>query len=468
MSRARIGLLPLYLKLYDDVMPQIRETFDPFLGRVCSGLTGRGIAVTQAPVCRTAPEIGAAVERIAREGADLLVTLHLAYSPSLEALDALLAVRMPVVMLDTTMHAAFGPDTAPDRIMHNHGIHGVQDLASMLRRRGRPYRVVAGHLDDTSVLDRVAGLARAATAASLLRSMRVLRIGESFRGMGDFAVDERVLTERLGIVVDQADSAALEPHVLAVTEDEVEAETARDRAAFVVEAPAEVHRRSARVGLGLRRLLEEREYGAFSVNFLAFDTPGGPVDTVPFLEISKALSRGLGYAGEGDVLTASLVGALNAAFGKGNFVEMFCPDWQGGAVFLSHMGEFNPACAAATPRLIEKDFPWTPARNPAVLVAAPAPGPAILVNLAPGPGDMFGLVVAPVTILGDTTNDAMHDAIRGWMRPAIPLGAFLEQYSELGGTHHCAMVHGGSVEALAAFAEYARIGCAVIGESPAQ
>lgn len=462
MSEVRIGLLPLYLKLYDDVVPETREAFAPFLERIRDGLAARGVAVTQTPVCRLSGEIGGAVRAIEEAGADLLVTVHLAYSPSLEAVDALLGARTPIVMLDTTMHRDFGRGTDPDRIMLNHGIHGVQDLACMLRRNRRPYRVVAGHLDDPCVLDRAADLARAAAGAARLRGMRALRIGESFRGMGDFAVDARALAERLGIAVDQRDQEALAAHVRALDAAEVDAEMARDREAFVVEASEDVHRRSVRAGLGLRRLLEEGGYGGFSLNFLAFDSADGPVDTVPFLEASKAMARGLGYAGEGDVLTACLVGALNSAFGRTNFTEMFCPDWSGDAVFLSHMGEFNPACAADRPRLVEKDFPWTPAHNPAVVTAAPAPGPAALVNLTPGPDDALDLIVAPVEVLGDATEAGMRDQIRGWVRPQCALGPFLERYSQLGGTHHCAIVHGGRAEAIAAFAEYAGLGCNLI------
>jgi L-arabinose isomerase len=143
-------------------------------------------------------------------------------------------------------------------------------------------------------------------------------------------------------------------------------------------------------------------------------------------------------------------------------MEIFCPDWRGGSIFLSHMGEINPEVAAETPRLREKDFPWTRAQNPAVITCAPQPGPAVLVNLAPGPDGTFGLILAPVEVLGDATNPALHDSIRGWIRPAIPLGLFLERYSRLGGTHHSALVLGNGLEALKAFSVFAGIEHAII------
>jgi len=242
----------------------------------------------------------------------------------------------------------------------------------------------------------------------------------------------------------------------------VDAEMERDREAFNVEAPGEPHRRSVKLGLALRACLEEGGFGAFSANFLAFEGAGGPVDTVPFLEISKAMSRGVGYAGEGDVLTAALVGALLGAWERTTFTEIFCPDWKGSSLFLSHMGEINPAVAAAKPLLCERPFPYTGAKDPAVLACAPAPGEAVLVNLAPGPEDSFTLIASPVEVLGDGTHPEMRTKVRGWIRPRRPVADFLEAYSRAGGTHHSALVLGDHIEGVGAFARLSGLGLEVI------
>ena len=452
-----VGLLPLYLKLYDETKPEIRREFEPFLAMVADGLATEGVKTARADICRTEPEFREAIQRFEREDVNLIVTLHLAYSPSLESIEVLASTTCPILILDTTMDYDFGQNVDPARIMFNHGIHGVQDLASMLRRKGVPFEIVAGHVTQSNVLKRAADIARASYAARTLRDTRALRIGETFKGMGDFAVPEQVLRKALGICVDKVKPEVLAAAVEGISDAEVEDEIRRDRDRFAVDLAEDAHRRSVRVGLGLRRFLEDGNYTAFSMNFLAFNSSEGPVDTVPFLEASKAMARGLGYAGEGDVLTASLVGALNRAFGKTTFTEIFCPDWKGGSLFLSHMGEINPEVAADKPRLCEKDFPWTSVQNPAVITCSPAPGPAVLVNLAPGPDDTFSLIIAPVEVLSDTINPALYDSVRGWIRPSGPLETFLEQYSRFGGTHHSALVLGDRTEAIAAFASFAGI-----------
>ncbi len=460
----KIGLLPLYLTLYDQAIPTLCGELEPFLAEVVGAFRAKDVEVVEGPICRVAADVQAAVAHFESEGVHCIVTLHLTYSPSLEAVDALAETPLPILMLDTTPDLDFGPTVDPMQLLYNHGIHGLQDLASMLRRRGKAYVVVAGHLSDPETMTRACGVLRGAHAAYRLATTQVLRIGPTFDGMGDFHVPEAVLAEKLTILVDEIEPAALLDFINAVSDPRCAEEMAEDSSQFEVDAPPEVHLRTVRIGLGLRDYLEQNCYDAFSMNFLAFDQDSGPLSTVPFLECCKAMARGIGYAGEGDVLTASLVGALSKAIGPTTFTEMFCPDWAGGTIFLSHMGEFNPAVAAAKPRLYEKEFPFTPAQNPAAISCAPQPGAAVLVNIAPGPNDSFGLIVAPVTVMGDGTHPDYKDWIRGWLKPTVPLPAFLEAYSQHGGTHHNALVYGDCLDALAAFAKFAGLSYTLIGE----
>jgi L-arabinose isomerase len=446
-KRPRIGLLPLYLSLYDERLPTLRDGFEGYPERIAAGFESRGVDVHQVPIACVDCDIRKAIAEFESEGVDLIVTLHLAYSPSLEAADALCATSLPLLLLSTSMDASFGMDVDPERLLYNHGIHGVMDLASVLRRRGRTYEVIAGH----DILDRASGHARAAFAVCELRNTRALRVGPVFSGMGDFQVDESLL----GITTDSIDITALDKAVEALSDAAVEAEMASDRERYDCALPDIAHERSVRVGLGLRAILEQGAFGAFSVNFQAFDRPDRPACTMPFFEIAKAMGRGLGYAGEGDLLSAALVGALARAFGAVTFTEIFCADWQGDSLFLSHMGEISPAIAADTPRILEKPSGFIDGHAPAVLTCGVKAGPAVLVNLAPGPNDSFSLILAPVDVLPESgLHPEMQDGIRAWIRPSCGVRNFLEAYSRAGGTHHKALVLGEHAEALAAFGRY--------------
>ncbi|MCC7519682.1 MAG: hypothetical protein IT578_10925 [Verrucomicrobiae bacterium] len=456
LAAPRVGLLPLYAKLYDDFLPERRAECETVLREASEGLARRGAEVEASGVVRTAAEAGAAIRRFETARVDALVTLHLAYSPSLESAPALTRSALPLVLLDTSPDAAFGTNADPARIMANHGVHGVMDLASVLRRRGRAFEVVAGHLRESRALDRVIELARAGRAARALRGMRVARIGSAFPGMGDFAVTPATLREAFGIEARQAFPAVLAKAMATVSDRAVRAEMALDRERYEVRADEKVHRRAVRVGLALREWIGRQGLGAFSVNFLAFQDPRGPA--MPFLEISKALARGTGYAGEGDLLTAALVGALAQGFGGTTFTEVFCADWRGNHLFLSHMGETNPDLAPDRPRVVAKSYPFLKSGPAAAIVAGIRAGPAIYANLVPGSRGTFELIVAPVEMMPDTERDDLREVVRGWMRPAhLPVPRFLEEYSRRGGTHHAALVLGDRAEAVAAFARFAGI-----------
>lgn len=455
MKNPKIGLLPLYIELYDSILPELRAQMIPFVDQVCSAFKDGGVDVVQAPICCVKNEVQAALDQLNKEGVDLVATLHLAYSPSLEAAELLAATPQPLMLLSTTPDADFSPAVDPDRLLQNHGIHGVQDLGSMLRRYGKPYEVVAGHLSEPRMMKRAIGLAKAARAASLFKNMKALCIGGQFVGMGDFQVEPAVLKEIFGIEFDTIAPEELASTVGSIAEEEVEAERLLDLDRYEGEIDLEVHRRSIRLGLGLRKYIEDGGYGAFSMNFNSFQESEGLVNTVPFLECSKAMERGTGYAGEGDILTASLVGALEQAFGMTSFTEMFCSDWAGNSLFLSHMGEFNPELSVKKPFLHEQEYTLSNARNPAALGMAPQPGTATYINLSPGPDNTFRLIISLVEVLEDGTHPDIAKSIRGWIRPELPVAEFLEAYSQLGGTHHSAMIMGDHAEAVAAFARMA-------------
>ena len=84
-----VGLLPLYLALYDKSHPALRDEFEPFVAEIVSRFRSAGIEVVRAEPCRVDAEFRTAVSQFVQADVDLIVTVHLAYSPSLEAVGAL-------------------------------------------------------------------------------------------------------------------------------------------------------------------------------------------------------------------------------------------------------------------------------------------------------------------------------------------------------------------------------------------
>lgn len=442
MKKAKVGLLPMYIKLYDDAWPELRLRVDVFYETIVSEFLKKGFDVIKVPICREKSEFEMAIKKFEQNEADVVVTLHLAYSPSLESSDVLARTELPLIILDTTPTFDFSYSQHPDEILYNHGIHGVQDLCNLLRRKGKPFYIEAGHWQESDVLDRVASWIRAGGIASNLRKARVGIIGQPFDGMGDFAVPEGELNEAIGIETIHYDFEAGKELVNSITEAEVATEMDADIKRFTgCKYSEEALHRAALAGLAIRKWIESESLSAFTVNFLSVDKESG-LPAMPFLEASKAMARGTGYAGEGDVLTAALVGSLASVYLEVSFTEMFCPDWKSNSIFLSHMGEMNIDIAVHKAVLLEKDFPFTDVGSSIAAYGRFKPGRAAIVDLAPGPGGSFTLIVAPGEMLDVVGVDRMEESIHGWFRPVKEVPDFLASYSSNGGTHHAALVYG--------------------------
>jgi L-arabinose isomerase len=303
------------------------------------------------------------------------------------------------------------------------------------------------------VLLRTAGFVRAAVSASSLYGSRVGLVGGAFFGMGDFAVEDSEMCNRFGAEIVRPSPETFKRLAECLTDGEIEAEIKSDGKSFkrVGDFSRESHVKTLRDALALREWIKKENLSAFSVNFLKIGEETG-LYYMPFMEACKAMGRGVGYAGEGDVLTAAFVGALMRGFPDSSFVEIFCPDWQGNTLLLSHMGEMNIRLASDTPEISEKEFNFGSGENPVACFGCYKSGNAVFVNIFKGK-DKFKLLVSPVEMEAEKHESNFKGTVRGWMKPEIPVGEFLERLSKAGATHHSILVYGANVEQLRFFGE---------------
>lgn len=450
MKKCKIGFLPLYIKLYDDCGLTIRERLEPFYERLAAEFERDGFSVVRTSFCRVREEFAAAVALFEKEGVDCIVTWHAAYSPSLESVDVLAATKLPIVVLDTTETFDFGPAQSPDEVNINHGIHGVMDMTNMLRRRGKVYAIAAGPWPQSDVVKRAGRLAQAAAGAESLAGSRVGTIGGSFDGMGDFLISDKALLDRFGVTAVYAKGETLSAFADAVTEEEIDQEIRRDLETCQVLEPFSraTHERTVRNCLAVRKWIEQERLDAFTVNFREIRPENG-LTVMPFMEACKSMARGIGYAGEGDVLTAAVTGALIRGFEDATFVEIFCPDWKENSLFLSHMGEFNLALCDGRPEIREIPFVFGDAEDPVVCYGCYRSGDAIFANVFQDENG-YAMLISPVKML-EHPGDRFGGVVRGWMQPCMPIPAFLEAISCAGVTHHSSLVYGASLAELEFF-----------------
>ncbi|MBO4308986.1 MAG: hypothetical protein J5885_04060 [Clostridia bacterium] len=441
MKNVKIGFLPLYVKLYDDGSPGVRPRINAFADRIAGLFSAKpGVELIRGDICRLHGEFAAAMAQFEREGADCVVTLHLAYSPSLESEKVLKNTKLPIIILDTTPTYDFTDNEEPS-IMYNHGIHGVQDMCNLLVRNRKQFFLEAGHFEKSDVLDRVVARARGVRAATELSRSKVGRIGGEFAGMGDFCLKKEEY-DRLGIQTTEMTPEEAKTFFADVTDEEIDAQIADDEKRYEIDADIDpvLRRESVRGDLAVRAWIEERGLTAFTANFLGIKRAFG-IGGMPFAEAERAMERGVGYAGEGDLLTTALVGALMGVCPETTFAEMFCPDWKNNLIFISHMGEMNTALAAEKPRYMAKPMAYSDI-DTAWLCGTYRAGTATLMDLAPLGDGKFRVITSRVEMKVPDCEKYRKDTICGWFAPAGDVGDFLRDYSLLGGTHHLALMYG--------------------------
>jgi L-arabinose isomerase len=236
-----------------------------------------------------------------------------------------------------------------------------------------------------------------------------------------------------------------------VTDEEIDAEVAADKEIFdfPIDIEDEVYRMNTRACLSIRKWIEKEKLDAFSVNFLKA-CPAYGIDSMPFIEACKAMTRGIGYAGEGDALDAVFCGALIRAFGDASFVEIFCPDWKNDILFLSHMGEMNYRVAAYRPEVRLRGSNYVDSVLPMAGYSRYKAGNATYLNIFRD-AEGFCLVASEVEMLDVDDYDQYKRTVRGWMKPSIPVKDFLRKLSEYGATHHSMLVYDVTAEQMMHF-----------------
>ncbi|NQT14397.1 MAG: hypothetical protein HQ582_16700 [Planctomycetes bacterium] len=456
-SKPRVGLLALTLELYEKLAPDLRPSRERWLAESVLPALGSIADVEFHGAVYRREDVDAAVNEFERSGVDALLVLCLSYSPSQIALSALKRTRLPILVWNTQELFAVTEQFSGAEMIGNHGVHGTQDLASVLLRSGVRFEYVTSHLRDPAGLGSLEDFFIAASAVGGLRRMRLGLMGYPFPGMGDFAVDTTDLVATLGC---QWTALSVEDYIHraeAASGNEVD-ELKRvyretyDVASDLSDEDLDV---TARAELALRSIVTDERLDAFSYQFMAFGEDERTV-TLPFVAASRLMADGVGFGGEGDLVGAAGAWLLNRLMPPASFSEVFTIDFESGGLFMSHMGEANVAMARTDRKvpLVARPTPIVPTRaRQLALVTSFQPGPATLCALVRAPGGRWRLIASRMRIddFGPLKSMAVPHCrllcdkgdVRDW----------LTAYAKAGGPHHNAICFGDATRRIRAVAE---------------
>jgi L-arabinose isomerase len=454
----RIGLMGIMQELYDDMIPGITERQAGYARNIAEDLAPVAEVVVDDPV-RNRADAERVMRRFENEDLDGVLVVMLTYGPSLRVTRMFSQARLPVALANIQPESAVSPRWDMADMTYNQGIHGAQDTANAMVRAGLRFEAITEEWPSPAFRERVGTWARAARAVTAWKNLRVGVFGYAMNGMGDARFDEAALLRKLGPEVHVIAPGELHRTTQGIPAAEVEALQAAEDARFEIDpkltdAEREDH---ARLQLGIEKLLRERGCGAYSTHFDAIGEDGR-FSRLPMAAASSLMAEGYGFAGEGDVLAASIVAAAYRLTGIGHFTEMYAMDFPTDSILMSHMGEGNWQVAREDEpvKLISRPLGIGGLDDPPTLLFRYRPGPATLASLVSLEGERFRLVVAEGEVIDSQELPALEMPY-GQFRPDSGVRGCMDAWLRAGGTHHMAMTLGRSAAEWRVFCDLADI-----------
>lgn len=435
--KPRIGLLGIMQELYDKSLPGITKRQEAYAREVCQQLSD--VADWEFPrAARNRQDIEEILGNFNHQGLDGVMIVMLTFGPAMRTVRALQKNTLPLLLANIQPVPEVTTDWNMDDLTYNQGIHGAQDTANaILRTHGERFEVISADWKTDEFKEFVGDWARAAHAASALRTMRVAAIGK-MHGMGDTLSDEAAFTRIIGPEVNREYIGEIYRLMELVNESDIDRQVEVERARFEVDAdmPEENLRYAVRMYLGFKRFLEDGNYQGFSAHFDTFKGDGR-FNQINMLAASNLMADGYGYAAEGDTNTASMVAAGHILADDAHFTEMYAMDFKRGSMLMSHMGEGNWKIARKDRpvRLANRVLGIGDLQNPPTTVFMAEPGPATMVSLVHLTGERFRLVVSYGDIL-DTEEFPTIEMPYFHYRPSTGLRKCNDGWLKAGGTHH--------------------------------
>jgi len=444
INRSKIGVIALFFDLYLTGGEKLLNTCRAFAAELVDSFE-QTVEVIFPGVCINRVDVDSAVTQFEAANVDIIVIIHLTYTPSMYALPALLKTTIPILLFCTQKLPAVTDAITSWDLEENHGVHGFQDLANVLRRAGKEYSVLVGYWKEPTCRKELEGWLQAARIRQILHKTHIGLIGHSMENMGDFGVDETALEAQLGVHVRHLSMHSIAKTAQNAPQCEIQAQMDFDNEHFQAQemVTRAQHEAAARLEWALRDTLKRDSLLGFASHFLSIGDEGW-LETLPFLAASKLLAEGYSFGGEGDVTSAAAVSIMHLLAGEANFTEIFTVDFEGDAVLMSHMGEGNWKMAREDfPIQMRSDpFDMIPLQvNPVSLVFSLRPGPATLLNITTGPQGRIQWIVTEGQVT-DAPPLPNLTQVHNRFKSHLPVKEFIAQYSMLGGSHHLALAYG--------------------------
>jgi L-arabinose isomerase len=440
------------------VAEQSQRIVETLAGQLGVRLVWRPVLTTSDAIRRTCLEATATDECVG-----VIAWMH-TFSPAKMWIHGLEALGKPLLHLHTQANVSLPwSEIDMDFMNLNQAAHGDREFAYIQSRLGIERKIVAGHVSDPLVAERVEAWTRAALGWGAAQSLRMAWFGGIMRNVavteGDKVEAERVF----GFSVNTWGVNDLVAVVDSVPDADVDALAAEydDAYKVVPELRPDGERReslryAARQELGLRRFLDDGGFTAFTTNF---EDLGG-LRQLPGLAVQRLMADGYGFGGEGDWKTSALLRVLKVMSagreGGTSFMEDYTYHLGPGEpkILGAHMLEVCPTIGDGRPSCEIHPLGIGNREDPVRLVFTATPGPGFVVGIS-DVGDRFRLTANEIEIVEPDEPLPRLPVARAVWKPLPDLATSTESWLLAGGPHHTVLSTAVGREALEDFARIA-------------
>jgi L-arabinose isomerase len=396
------------------------------------------------------------------------------FSPAKMWIGGLNALDKPLLQLHTQANVKLPWATIDFDFMNlNQAAHGDREFGYILTRLGVRRKIVAGHVSDPRVVERIATWARAAAGWAATRSLKLARFGDNMRYVAVTEGDKTEAESVFGVQVNTWGVNDLVAAVDAATDAEIDALVAKYDDLYDISPElrrgGDRHaslRYGAAIEIGLRSFLDDGGFTAFTTNF---EDLGG-LKQLPGLAVQRLMADGYGFGAEGDWKTAVLV-RLAKVMGDGlpggaSLMEDYTYDLTPGQerILGAHMLEVCPSLTKTRPSLEIHPLAIGNREDPVRLVFSADPGAGVVVALS-DMRDRFRLVANAVEVVPPSEPLPRLPVGRAVWKPGPDFQTSAESWLAAGAAHHTVMSTAVGVEAFEDYARIAGVELLVIGEN---
>jgi len=448
-KKFKLAIMPGIADLYNRAWPEMQKQLKDFVKKITAELRDIGFDVYSCSPVSTQQQVEAACSTFSQDKVDVLIVSLAPYCPSGVLAPALIKCDIPILVWPTQGMFELEPEKYDfEIVLLNHGVHAVQDLANVLRRSEKAFGVIHGHLQQKDFKQELENWVRAGRAICAMRDAKAVQIGGHFEDMLDLQIGKDEFLKKMGLRPKVVSLDEFAKMLSSVTDKQIQECVERYRVTFDIgdKVDESLLSKTARGEAAVRSIMSEHDSYACGLNFLELCNDNRIADGL-HVTASMLMRDGMGYAGEGDWVTAVLVRAMQQGFGTASFSEMFSVGYADNRLVLKHWGEGNFAMARGKPRMCYSSLKDSINAEFAIVDFEFESGRAALVNLNSTPAGQGQLI----SIAGKITKDHLPkvDGPRAVFKSDCEdVRDLLTEYAYNGGSHHLALVQGDPADVL--------------------